>query len=173
MNNIKLSAMNVISKLLFVFIILQNTISAQVCDCLKVSNIKDSYNAFSEYITFSITNNCDSTIKCIISVQSYRYKDSSWVETWPDIYLKKITVCKPASLIVTIPVDSIITKQWCPKDCIDYFGSKWTEININNVQENDRVVLCRFAFYMFNVDKWKLERKPFYFSEPFCVVIVP
>lgn len=168
---VKQIAMNNINKILLaIIILLQNTVSAQVNDCVMVTNIKDCYNAYNDCITFNVTNKCDSTIKCIIRVQEYRYADSSWFESWSDIYLKKITVCKPGSPIVTIPVDSSIERQWCPIDCIDYFGRKWVEEKIRGQEEN-KVRLCRFAFYIFQVDKWKEEKKPFYCSEPFRVII--
>lgn len=167
--------MNAIRKLLFVFIILQNTISAQVCDCLKVSNFKESYNAFSECITFNVISNCDSTIKCIISVQSYRYEDSCWFVSWGDINLKLITSCKPPNRVYKFNANSTTELQWFPKDCIDFFGEKWTEKIIKGQEENEenKVRLCRFAFYMFHADKWELERNPFYCSEPFYVIITP
>ena len=163
--------MNVIRKILLLVVstMLQNTVSAQVNDCVMVTNIKDSYDAFNECIAFNVTNKCDSTINCIIRVQEYRYADSSWFESWSDIYLKKITVCKPGTLIVTIPVDSSIARQWCPIDCIDYFGRKWVEEKIRGQEEN-KVRLCRFAFYMLTNGR---KRKPLFIAQSRSVLLSP
>lgn len=163
--------MNAIKKFLFVFITLQEAVFAQNNnDCLIVTNVSNSDNFSNECVTLNVKNNSDSTIECIISVQEYRYADSSWIESWSDINWKKITVCKPASPIVTIPVDSTITKKWCPNECIDYFGIKWTDEKIRGQEEN-KERMCRFAFYMFHADLWKLEKKPFYYSESFFVIV--
>lgn len=168
---VKQIVMNNINKILLaIIILLQNTVFAQVCECLKVTGIKDCYNAYNDCIIFNVTNKCDSTIYCRVVVQEYRDSDSSWIETWPDIYLKKITVCKPATPTVTIPIDSTIQMQWCPKDCIDYFGREWVEEKIRGQEEN-KERSCRFTFYMYHVDIIKWARKPFYYSAPFRVII--
>lgn len=163
--------MNATHKLLFAFIILQNTIYAQISDCLMVTNIEDNYDAFNECVTFNITNKSDSTISCIIIVQEYRYSDSSWFESWEDINLKKITSCKPPHRIFKFNAGSTTELQWCPKDCINYFGGRWVEEKIRG-QEEKKVRLCRFAFifYMYHPDTWKIEKQPYYYSKTFHII---
>ena len=136
--------------------------SLRLCGVIKISCLRHAKSVFQ-----FLKNNIASVV---IRVQEYRYADSSWFESWSDIYLKKITVCKPGSPIVTISVDPSIERQWCPIDCIDYFGRKWVEEKTKGQEEN-KVRLCRFAFYIFQVDKWKEEKTPFYCSEPFRVII--
>ena len=64
---VKQIVMNNINKILLaIIILLQNTVFAQVCECLKVTSIKDCYNAYNDCITFNVTNKCDSTIECIM-----------------------------------------------------------------------------------------------------------
>lgn len=161
--------MEIVKKtILLLIIITSNVTSAQVSNCLKITGIKDSYNAFSECVTFKISNHCDSTIIFDIKLQEFSISDRTWIESWPNIWLKKITVCKPATPIMSIHADSTIASQWCPKDCIDFFGVKWTDNKIRG-QEKVKVRLCRFAFYIFNSHTIERRKEPFCISKPFII----
>ena len=101
-------------------------------------------------------------------MQEYGILDRTWIETWPDIYLKEITDCKPATPIEIISIGSTITIHWCPNDCIDYFGIKWTEKKIRG-QKEYKMRLCRFAFYMYDSHTFEKKSFPFCFSKPFLL----
>lgn len=157
-------------RVIAIFLLFPLLVMAQNRNYFKVTGLKEKYDAYKDCVSFKVANRCDSTIKCGIAVQKYILSDRKWVETWPDIYLKKITSCKPPCLLFEFPADSTIELQWCPRKCIDYFGEKWIAEKKSD-QENKKVRLCRFKFHFHIFLGEKIEESGVYYSKPFCIYV--
>lgn len=162
-NNIKI-------RVIAIFLLFPLLVMAQNRNCFKVTGLKEKYDAYKDCVSFKVANHCDSTIRCGIAVQKYILSDRKWVETWPDIYLEKITSCKPPCLLFEFPADSTIELQWCPRKCIDYFGEKWIAEKKSD-QENKKVRLCRFKFHFHIFLGGEIEESGVYYSKPFCIYV--